>query len=98
MENFLCQECGKCFLTNKKRLLHSKVHDSEEYECSICAKRVVGKQALENHKVSHDKFERHEKTHKNLTKVGIYKRKKNLKSKLPNQPEIKENPTQFMVC
>ena len=49
MENFLCQECGKCFLTNKKRLLHSKVHDKEEYECSICAKRVVGKKASENH-------------------------------------------------
>ena len=30
MENFLCQECEKCSLTNKKRILHSKVHALNE--------------------------------------------------------------------
>ena len=57
MENFLFQEYGKCFLTNTKRILHSKVYTKEEYEGSICEKRVVGKKAFENHKVCHDTFE-----------------------------------------
>ena len=56
MNSKICQECGSQFTSQLKLNQHLKVHDKREFACEVCGMKLVGNQAVLNHKISHEKF------------------------------------------
>ena len=54
---FVCDICGKSFLTSEKLRFHKVCHGQDENKCHICDKICTGKKAFNNHIKSHQTYE-----------------------------------------
>ena len=54
---FVCETCGKSFLTSEKLRFHRVVHGVENMKCHICDKICIGKKAFNNHIKTHQTYE-----------------------------------------
>ena len=54
---FVCETCGKSFLTSEKLRFHRAVHGVENIMCHICDKICIGKKAFNNHIKTHQTYE-----------------------------------------
>ena len=54
---FVCETCGKSFLTSEKLWFHRVVHGVENMKCHICDKICIGKKAFNNHIKTHQTYE-----------------------------------------
>ena len=54
---FVCETCGKSFLTSEKLRFHRVVHGEENMKCHICDKICIGKKAFNNHFKTHQTYE-----------------------------------------
>ena len=54
---FVCETCGKSFLTSEKLRFHRVVHGEENMKCHNCDKICIGKKAFNNHIKTHQTYE-----------------------------------------
>ena len=50
---FICETCGRSFLSQAKLWEHSRCHGDEALLCDVCSVMVTGKLALKNHMRKH---------------------------------------------
>ena len=54
---FVCDVCGKSFLTSQKLRFHRVVHGEDMMKCHICDKICTGKKTFNNHIKTHQTYE-----------------------------------------
>ena len=54
---FVCDICGKSFLTSQKLRFHRVVHGEDMIKCHICDKICTGKKTFNNHIKTHQTYE-----------------------------------------
>ena len=54
---FVCETCGKSFLTSEKLRFHRVVHGEENMKCHICDKICIGKKSFNKHIKTHQTYE-----------------------------------------
>jgi len=58
---YKCTECGKCYVSNLKLVVHRRIHSGEKpFECTVCSKRFTDLHVL----VWHSRIHSGEKAYK----------------------------------